>query len=203
MEREECEGLRWYFDRFPEAFRFVALALCTCVAVGEADERADSLDQAAAELADRYRGQLDELAKWCDEKGLAEQSRETKAWVPQQDPAKLYVAVLAVDVGSVKLPRDWKRSTNGTNASRRLRRRAGQAMYDLAQAGGPAGPRFAGVRPGAGGLRENPDHEDVRRILGYQEFRGRWHTAYEVRKLRGGKGLERTFGWLRPDCGPL
>jgi len=45
-------------------------------------------------------------------------------------------------------------------------------------------------------LRENPDHDDARRVLGYEKRNDQWLTPYGVRMADTGKAWHPTFGWL-------
>jgi len=45
-------------------------------------------------------------------------------------------------------------------------------------------------------IHANPDHEAVRRLLGYQKFQGHWRTLFEIRKLRSGQVWHKKYGWL-------
>jgi hypothetical protein len=66
------------------------------------------------------------------------------------------------------------------HARRAIRRKRASLAFDLVLAA----------------LRENPDHEAIRRIFGYQAYRGQWCTAYEVRRLRNKQVWHEQFGWL-------
>ena len=45
-------------------------------------------------------------------------------------------------------------------------------------------------------LAENPDHDVLRRVMGYQKYKGQWCTFYEGRKFREGKVWHPKFGWV-------
>jgi hypothetical protein len=48
-------------------------------------------------------------------------------------------------------------------------------------------------------IRENPDQESIRHLLGYQKFRGAWHTLYEIERLKSGQVWHNKFGWVRKE----
>ena len=97
--------------------------------------RAEDLSQSARDLAAKYAAQLEVLAGWCDEQGLAEQAQQTRQWLRQHDPNKLYIAVLPATIGRTDLP-------DGTPASVadwydrfwQLRRQQAVALEALARA---------------------------------------------------------------------
>ena len=45
-------------------------------------------------------------------------------------------------------------------------------------------------------VRENPDHKQARRLLGYVRYRDAWHTPFEIRQLGANKVYHEKFGWL-------
>src|SRR5690606_37691545 len=45
-------------------------------------------------------------------------------------------------------------------------------------------------------LRENPEHERARKMLGYVKYQNAWHTPFELRQHRSGKVWHDRFGWL-------
>ena len=45
-------------------------------------------------------------------------------------------------------------------------------------------------------VRENPDHADARRVLGYEQRDGHWLTAYGARMADAGKTWHPKFGWI-------
>jgi hypothetical protein len=48
-------------------------------------------------------------------------------------------------------------------------------------------------------VRENPDHAEARRVLGYQFVEGAWRTRFEIEKLRAGQIWDERFGWISKD----
>ncbi len=158
---------------------------------------AEDFDQAARQLKAAYAKSLEQLAVWCDQHGLKEQAAQTRAWFGPRDPNKLYLPVLpkaplatAFPPGAPPEVVQWDSQFNQhkhhqANALNELARKAIRAQraslaYELALLA----------------LRENPDHEVVRRIMGYQKYKGQWCTFYESRKLRSGQVWHAKFGWL-------
>jgi len=171
----------------------LAAGLCASTGQGATDE----LARAARDLRARYLGQLEELAAWCDKQGLTAQAKTTRQWLGKRGPNKLYVADLPRRIGRPELPADspeevvqwdqrfWQMRRQQAKSLEALARRAVRAdraslAFDLVMAG----------------IHEDPDHEGIRRILGYQKFRGQWHTLYEVDKLKSGQAWDEKFGWL-------
>ncbi len=172
------------------------LPLAVCAACWPSIASADALQREAQTQFEQYRTDLKDLAAWCTEQGLAEQSRQTLAVLGPSDPYKLFIPKLPRVIGYGTPPTDvssevaeWHRRLQ------QLRAKYATAFYDLAR-------RVVRVRPSLAyelalaAIRANPDHEAVRRIFGYQKYLGEWRTVYEVGQLRAGKVWDERFGWL-------
>jgi hypothetical protein len=48
-------------------------------------------------------------------------------------------------------------------------------------------------------VRENPDHADARRVLGYEEHSGEWLTPFAKRMVDAGKRWDPQVGWVSPE----
>ncbi len=48
-------------------------------------------------------------------------------------------------------------------------------------------------------VRENPDHEVARKILGFEKYQNVWTTAESARRMRDGQVWSDSFGWLPAD----
>ena len=155
------------------------------------------MHRAALDLRAKFRGDIGELADWCESNGLAEEASTTRRVLGPTDPCKLYVPILPQQVGPPKLPADapakiveWDSRLN------RLRRDYAAALYDIARGAVRAGHAALAFDLALMAIQADPDYEPVRRLFGYQKYRDRWHTAYEVRKLRAGNVWSEQFGWL-------
>ena len=157
----------------------------------------EELARSAQELKAKYAADLQQLAVWCDEKGLKAEARKTRSALGPHDPMKFYVPVLPAEVGPPKLPEgaspaaaEWDQKFN------RLRKEQAIALYDIARRA------MRGKQPGLAlesaldAIRANPDNESVRRLFGYQKYQNQWRTVYEAKKLRQGLVWNDKFGWL-------
>ncbi len=165
----------------------------------EAVPAVDPLWQSVGALEADYREKFEQLAAWCESEGLEQQAEITRRRLAPRDPYKIYVAALPEEVGPPALPPDAPRAAAGWHERFwQLRRAQASALYDLAR-------RVARHRPALAyqlvlqAARENPDHPDVRRVLGYQQWEGRWCTFYEVQQFRAGQVWDERFGWLARD----
>lgn len=146
-----------------------------------------------------YSKQLLELAKWCDEHQLAKQAQLTRNWLPRQDPLRDYVFVIPADsdppadlVGSASAQEWWSRFTS-------LRQAQAEKLFELAESAAKEKRPTAAVQLARETLRENPDHELARRILGFDRHADRWATPRAALWLKAGKVWNDQFGWLPAD----
>jgi hypothetical protein len=158
---------------------------------------AEELVAAAKAQMAKYAGQMEDLARWCDQQGLAEQAQKTRAWLAPRDPGKLYVVILPETIGRPKLPPDASKDVAQWDARfAQLQRDQAGALFGLAQRAMRAGRSSLAFDLLMAAVRENPDHEVIRQKLGYQKFRGSWRTQFEVANLRADRVWHDKFGWL-------
>ena len=159
--------------------------------------RADELYEAAAELDAKYVTEIQQLAAWCETRGLTEQANKTRRCLGPSDPYKLYLPVLPEKAGRARLPPDAPPEVvewDGRLA--RLRREQAHARFDLARRAVRGHRVGLAYELAMAAIYANPDHEALRRLLGFQQYHGQWHTSYEVGKLRNGQVWHEKFGWL-------
>ena len=48
-------------------------------------------------------------------------------------------------------------------------------------------------------VREDPNHTDARRVLGYRRVGGTWAGSYAARRIERGEIWHPKYGWIRPD----
>jgi len=159
--------------------------------------RADDLLSLAEQLRGKYLAGLEEVAAWCQTKGLTDEAKQTRALAGRRDPYKIYLPVLPVEVGPPKLPDDASADKVEWDARLgRQRRDYANALYELARRAIRLRRASLAYDLVLEAIRANPDHEAVRRVMGYQQHRGGWYTPYEARKLRAGHVWHEKFGWL-------
>ncbi|MHC4178928.1 MAG: hypothetical protein ACYSWU_15555, partial [Planctomycetota bacterium] len=159
--------------------------------------RADELYRAAAELNAKYAAEIQRLAAWCDARGLAEEAKKTRRCLAPQDPYKFYLPVLPEKAGRAELPPDAPAEVVEWDGRLvRLRREQANASFDLARRAVRGHRVGLAYELAMAAIRANPDHEALRRLLGFQKHGGQWRTFDEVRKLRDGQVRHPKFGWL-------
>jgi hypothetical protein len=121
----------------------------------------------------------------------------TRQWIGKRDPNKLYVADLPQTIGRPELAADTPADV--AEWDRRfwqLRRQQAKSLEALARKAVRADRASLAFDLVLAAIREDPDYETIRRLLGYQKFRGGWYTLYEIDKLKSGQVWDEKFGWL-------
>ncbi len=179
-------------------FRVTPLLVLTACLVGGpvALAHADAMQREAEAQLQQCRTELNELAAWCTEQGLAEQAKRTLDVLGPRDPYKLYVPDLPRDIEGIGPPEDASSEVAQWHQRfQQLRARHATAFYDLARRAVRTRPSLA-YELALAAIRVHPDHEAVRRIFGFQKHLGEWRTLYEVQQLRAGRVWDDRFGWL-------
>lgn len=141
---------------------------------------------------------LQALAAKCDEDALPEQSTKTRAWIRPRDPLHVYIP---------KLPRKMRTRASQDEASTtqqqweaafwKLREDYAQALYSLAETAMNAEQDTLAHEILLDALRQNPEDETLRKLFGFQAYRGEWLTAWQVRQIASGLVWDERFGWIR------
>jgi len=183
--------------------RRVAAAILAWLALAGGLRAEEDVYPMAARMATAHRAALEDLAVWCDGKGLTEEAARTRGWRTPHAPDKIYVAVFPQRAGGLDPPEGaagdvlaWHRRFA------RLRQEQSKALHALARRAARQGALSLAVELLVAAIHEDPDNEAVRHLLGYQKHEGGWHTAYEVRKLRSGQVWHERFGWIRRADAP-
>ncbi|MBN1590101.1 MAG: hypothetical protein JW888_11345 [Pirellulales bacterium] len=176
-----------------------AIALCCVLASFASSAQSADLRQVATELAAKYTADLEALAAWCDEQGLSAQAAATRARAKPTDPNVIRVLALPVRKGEASaLPTGASKDVAEWHGRLwRLRQEHAKTCFELARKAIHAGQASLAFDLVHVAIAEDPDHEAARRLWGYQDFRGEWHTPYEIAKLRTGHVWDDRFGWIR------
>ena len=185
--------------RLPVSWPVLAawLACAALFSGGGRSMAAEHPRQSATKLISGYTDQLKELAAWCDERGLEEQARQTRMLIRPQDPNCLYVTMFPSEMGREQLPADaaddvveWR------NRFDTLRNEQADALFAVARRAVRLGHASLAFDLAVAAIRQNPDQEAVRKLLGYQIYRDHWRTRYEIDRLKRRQVWHDRFGWL-------
>lgn len=152
-------------------------------------------DRAALDAT--FKQQLESLAGKCDELKLADQARQTRAWIVPRAAGRQYLFVAAdaaapePAAGEDPIVAKWR------DHFRRIRRDHAAGLFELARqrlAQGHADQAYQLVHEV---LREDPDHAAARAILGYRRSGDTWIRPGGTIRQRGGRSNHPKFGWPR------
>lgn len=79
------------------------------------------------------------------------------------------------------------------------RREFSDALFDLAKRAADAGELSLAFQWATEAVRENPDHADARRVLGYERYDGQWLTPFAKRMADAGNLWHPQYGWIAAD----
>lgn len=180
----------------------LAIALCAQPAASQEQSAEGDLPSARDELATQYAADLEELAAWCDERGLADEASATRERAAARDPRKLYLVDPPSRIGPAPSPEGaTEDAVRWHERFHRLRQGQAEKLFDLArQAARKDRTSLAVELLLAAGL-EDPDHEAVRRLFGHKKSGGEWRSDFDIRQLKNHVWHE-TFGWLPRDHVP-
>lgn len=176
----------------PRARPLVVLLLLS-LSVGQA-ARGGELDAARTALYAAYAGRLEALAAWCAQQQLPAEAEQLTSWLPRREPDKLTLFLLpSAERAAEKPPADgqeWRRKWQA------LRDAQADALWSLARRAANEHRPSLALELATEAVRENPDHAQARKLLGFVRFRDAWRTRHEIRQLNSGKVFHATFGWL-------
>ncbi|MCG8587209.1 MAG: DUF1570 domain-containing protein [Pirellulales bacterium] len=178
---------------------FCAWTLCFGVAMCavHASALADDLSALRAEQDKKYAAALERLAGLCEKYGLVEQAKYTRNWRVKRDPAKIYV----FEHTDAFVPDELAKTTTEQqrvwlNEFTKYRKAQARWLYQHAKAAAEARQVGLALELIYETLREDPDHGEARRILGYERLDDRWVTAFEAKQARRGLVWHDEFGWI-------
>ena len=173
------------------------LSFTVALAAGAADLRAETVVDARTALVEKYLADLADLAVWCDEQGLAEEAGLTRGWLPPQRPLVLFVPLVSETVDLVKPPEQRAElSPAWRERFAKLRQAQAGKLFGLLKRAVEEHQYSIGFELLHETLREDPQHEAARRLLGYRQRDGRWLTRYEMAKAQANQVWDSRFGWL-------
>jgi hypothetical protein len=93
-------------------------------------------------------------------------------------------------------PDEYSPAPPGGDAAGKARKKYAEALFGLAKEAAEAGQPSLAFQWATEVLRENPDHAEARRVLGYVERDGKWLTAYGAKMYDVGKVWDSERGWV-------
>ena len=157
---------------------------------------ADDLAAARQLLYTAYSAQLQTLAEKCVADELPMQADFTRNWLPKRDPTMLYIFTLPANSAA---PKTFVESPVAQQCWMRfmeLRRGEAEELFALAQTALKSKQYALAFELARETVRENPDHEPARRVLGDCKHGDQWVSSEAARRLDAGQVWSDDFGWL-------
>lgn len=168
-------------------FLVVVLGLCGSAA-------ADTLGGSRKAIDHDYAAEVTSLARWCDEKKLPQEAARTRDWIVPQSPLALVIALpddaFPESVGN-QVNAEW------ADRFRKLRQAQGKRLFELAQTAVAEREFALAIQLVHQALREDPDHEAARKLLGYKRHERKWLSQFERDKAQAHQVWHERFGWLQ------
>ena len=114
------------------------------------------------------------------------------AWRPQP-PASGSLLFIASD--------EYSPLADGAEAPDAARKKIADELFELAKRAADSGQLSLAFQWATETVRENPDHAEARRVLGYDQREGQWLTAYGVKMFDAGKVWDAKSGWIAVSAG--
>ncbi len=188
------------FRRRVTASLFITLLLAM-LSVALPSAQASEIDTAHEALYVRYAQRLEQLASWCDGQQLAEQAEIARSWLPPYDRDVIHLFVLDDRAASSSASSDSPSTNTPLGEWRKefqtLRRAQATELFGLARQAAEARRPSLAIRLLTETVREDPDHAEARRILGYVKYDDAWCRPYEKKMRRRGFVWHEQFCWLK------
>jgi predicted transcriptional regulator len=182
----------------------MAAAVCGVARPAAAEEAAA---KSAAELRSayervdaRFRGELEHLAVLAYGQQWPQLGEMAHSWRPDR-PATGSLLFVAPDQygGQAELaaPVEPSDATQlWLDEFTKLRNEQADALFTLAREAADAGQLSLAIEWATEAVRENPDHAEARRVLGYELADGQWLTPYARRMIDAGNVWNPEYGWI-------
>lgn len=137
--------------------------------------------RSVSQLDTRYRTLTDHVAETAD------------SWRPAK-PSSGELLFIASDQYSPMATGDG--TSNPATAVAEPRRKLADDLYGLAKEAADVGQLSLAFQWATEAIRENSDHADARRVLGYEQREGQWLTSYGAKMFDAGKVWDAERGWV-------
>ena len=155
--------------------------------------------QQHADLHGKFVTALDALATECEEKQLPLEAGDIRAFGHPVDMRVLHVQPLPAHV-QPELPADLAPDARHWRAQLKLRRQDyAKQLYQLSRRVLNAGYISYAYDLVNEIARQDPDHSQARRLLGYERFGDEWVTPYAAQMLRKKFVWHAAYGWIPHD----
>jgi hypothetical protein len=162
----------------------------------------DATGARAADMAGRraalyasYAKRLDELTHWCREQKLDDAVSEIGGWLPPREADQSTLFLIPPD-RTAPGTSDPPAADSWRTRWQKLRNEQADALLRLAREALNDAAAGVACELVTEAVRENPDQQQARRILGYVNDHGAWRTPFDARQLAANKVWHDQFGWI-------
>lgn len=142
-----------------------------------------------------FRDQLTGLATKCRELNMPDEAVTTESWYVPRDPRRHYLFLPPLSDPARPASGAAQRIVSWHAKFTEFRRAQGERLFTQARTAAAAGQEGDAYRLLHEVLRENPDHGEARRILGYVRGERGWRLLVSRTKQRRNRGPHPMFGW--------
>lgn len=177
------------------ASMIAAARWCFALALLVAGDRAtlafDEIDDALRASDQGYRGELAALAERCRGEGQVDAAKMLSAWCIERSHDRFVIFDVDDSAASEEPAVDsWQARF------RELRNARAEELFLIAKKAASAKRRREAYELLWEILRENPNHAEARRLLGFERVEDRWALPFAAKQLRAGRVWHKEFGWL-------
>ncbi len=176
-----------------------SLSLHSARAAETAEKSADELAAARKQLYTDYGVQLQALAEKCESHGLSKQAEFTRRWLPQRDPAMIYVFILPSSTAPPAALVDTPLAQKWWNKFTELRRAEADTLFALAQTALKNKQYALAFELCAKRCAKIQTMLRRELVLGDRKHGDQWVSPEAARCLDAGQVWSDDFGWLPAD----
>jgi Protein of unknown function (DUF1570)/Leucine Rich repeat len=156
---------------------------------------ADGYATSRSKLDEAFAENLASLAKKCDELDLKDQAAITRGWMIPRSSGRQYLFLpeakdsLAPRMGASDLEQKWYAKFQEYRATQ------ADGLFELAKAESKSNRAARAYQLLHEVLRENPEHAEARRVLGYRKVAAGWGLAGITSPPAPGRKAHPKYGW--------
>ncbi len=188
--------------RFITVATQLVVALSIAVSHGGLASAFDEIDDALRASDAEFRDDLASLAAKCRADGLADAAKHVADWYVARDIDRIVIFDVA-DATTPAVDREIaaepSESVDWREEFLKLRTARAATIFDLSHKAAAAKRRAQAYALLWEALREDSDHAEARRMLGYEALDGRWVTPMAAYHLRAGRIWHERFGWIAKE----